>query len=277
MTLYQAFWFFSIYAVLGWCLEVCFCTVNTGKFVNRGFLNGPVCPIYGFGMLGVLLALTPVQDNLPALFLGGVVLTSAVELVGGWALKTLFHTTWWDYSDKKFNIGGYICLQFSLAWGLGVVIVMRMIHPVVAWAVDHMPHLAGTILAAPVLALFLCDLAVTVKAVAKLNRDLGRIDTIARALHEGSDVLAANLGDTALAVDEKVDATRAGAKERIAMTRAEAQARMDIARADMLDNKSRVARRLVRAFPAMKHVSHGAALEQVKTWLREKDLIRRQK
>ena len=111
--------------VLGWCLEVCFCTINTGQFVNRGFLNGPVCPIYGFGMVLVIVALTGFSGNLPALFLGGMVLTSAIELAGGWALKKLFHTSWWDYSDQPFNIGGYICLKFSLAWGLCVVVVMR--------------------------------------------------------------------------------------------------------------------------------------------------------
>ena len=75
-TLYQLFWYFVLYSLLGWCAEVVFCTVNTGKFVNRGFLNGPVCPIYGFGMLIVLCALTPLSGSLPVLFVGGAVLAS---------------------------------------------------------------------------------------------------------------------------------------------------------------------------------------------------------
>ena len=120
-TIYELLCFFVIYSVLGWCLEVCFCTINTGQFVNRGFLNGPVCPIYGFGMVIVLVALTPLAHSLPVLFVGGALLTSALELAAGWILKKVFHTSWWDYSDVPFNLGGYICLKFSLAWGVAVV------------------------------------------------------------------------------------------------------------------------------------------------------------
>ena len=118
MTFYDLLWYFTIYSFLGWCSEVIFATVTTGKFVNRGFLNGPVCPIYGFGMVLVLAILTPVQQSGLALFFGGMILASALELAGGWALKKIFHTTWWDYSDQPFNLGGYICLKFSLAWGV---------------------------------------------------------------------------------------------------------------------------------------------------------------
>lgn len=131
-TIYELLCFFVIYSVLGWCLEVCFCTINTGQFVNRGFLNGPVCPIYGFGMVIVLVALTPLAHSLPVLFVGGALLTSALELAAGWILKKVFHTSWWDYSDVPFNLGGYICLKFSLAWGVAVVAVMKGVQPAVA-------------------------------------------------------------------------------------------------------------------------------------------------
>ena len=104
--IYQLLWLFFIYAFLGWCTEVAYAALDTGKLVNRGFLNGPLCPIYGCGMAAVLTLLLPLQDNLLILFAGGMLLTTLIELVGGWALKTLFHTTWWDYSDKPFNLGG---------------------------------------------------------------------------------------------------------------------------------------------------------------------------
>ena len=131
---FQILWYFYIYGFLGWCSEVAFAAVAHGKFVNRGFLNGPVCPIYGFGMSLVLLVLLPFSDNIPLLFIGGALLTSAIELVGGWALKKFFHTTWWDYSDQPFNLGGYICLKFSILWGLCVVVVIRIVH-----TPDHLP------------------------------------------------------------------------------------------------------------------------------------------
>lgn len=138
-TIYELLCFFVIYSVLGWCLEVCFCTINTGQFVNRGFLNGPVCPIYGFGMVIVLVALTPLAHSLPVLFVGGALLTSALELAAGWILKKVFHTSWWDYSDVPFNLGGYICLKFSLAWGVAVVAVMKGVQPAVAALVRAVP------------------------------------------------------------------------------------------------------------------------------------------
>ena len=129
--IYQLLWLFFIYAFLGWCTEVAYAALDTGKLVNRGFLNGPLCPIYGCGMAAVLTLLLPLQDNLLILFAGGMLLTTLIELVGGWALKTLFHTTWWDYSDKSFNLGGYICLEFSILWGIGATIMVRVVHPVV--------------------------------------------------------------------------------------------------------------------------------------------------
>ena len=75
-NLYDYLFFFLTYSFLGWCAEVCFCSINTGKFVNRGFLNGPLCPIYGFGMVALIFFLTPVKDNLIVLFIDSFFLTT---------------------------------------------------------------------------------------------------------------------------------------------------------------------------------------------------------
>ena len=120
---------FFIYSFLGWCVEVAFVAITARRVENRGFLNGPVCPIYGCGMLGVLAALTPYRDNFILLFIGGFIICTAVELFGGWVLDKIFHMRWWDYTKNKFNIGGYVCLRFSIMWGLGVVAVMKLVHP----------------------------------------------------------------------------------------------------------------------------------------------------
>ena len=128
-SLYHILAFFLIYSCLGWCVEVVYAAATTGQLVNRGFLNGPVCPIYGFGMILVLFFLTPLEDDLLLLYLGGVILPSALELVGGWALYKLYRTRWWDYTDKPFNIGGYVCLEFSLMWGVGAMVMVKVIIP----------------------------------------------------------------------------------------------------------------------------------------------------
>ena len=170
--IYQLLWLFFIYAFLGWCTEVAYAALDTGKLVNRGFLNGPLCPIYGCGMAAVLTLLLPLQDNLLILFAGGMLLTTLIELVGGWALKTLFHTTWWDYSDKPFNLGGYICLEFSILWGIGATIMVRVVHPMVMKLVLAIPHKIGLAMLGSMTALFVVDLLATLRVVAGLEHDL---------------------------------------------------------------------------------------------------------
>ena len=162
-SFYLFLWIFFIYSFLGWCLEVCFFALNTGKFVNRGFLNGPVCPIYGFGVVIVVLCLTPLMENTLLLFLGSVLLTSLLELGVGFALEKLFHQRWWDYTNEPFNLGGYICLRFSLAWGLACLLVMEIIHPSVLWLIRHIPHTLGLVLLACFVSVMAVDLTATVR------------------------------------------------------------------------------------------------------------------
>lgn len=140
---YELLWIFFVYALLGWCTEVSYAALVTGKFVNRGFLNGPVCPIYGFGAAIIFLCLEPLKQNLLLLFLGSVLLTSLLELAAGFVLEKLFHQRWWDYSDEPFNLGGYICLRFSIAWGLIGLFVVDLLHPTVMLLVRLLPPYAG--------------------------------------------------------------------------------------------------------------------------------------
>ena len=167
-SLYHILAYFLIYSCIGWCLEVIYAAATTGQLVNRGFLNGPVCPIYGFGMIIVLFALTPLQHSILLLYIGGVILPSALELVGGWALYKIYHTRWWDYSDFPFNIGGYICLEFCLLWGVGTLVVMRIVHPVVADLVDLIPPFVGVILMCFLYAVYAADVVATAIAASAL-------------------------------------------------------------------------------------------------------------
>lgn len=265
-TFYQLYWFFILYAVLGWCAEVVFCTVNTGVFVNRGFLNGPVCPIYGAGMVIVLCALSPVAESLPLLFIGGALLATGLELVTGWVLEKLFHTRWWDYSDKPFNIGGYVCLAFSLLWGLLILLVVRVLHPLVALLVAAVPYRAGCWLALPVTLVFTADLAVTVQGVLKLDRSLGELERLASGLHHLSDNLSELLGEhslrTAMVLEEKgqqLTGRLEGARQQAGQEAAAYRQELEQRRAELkakynalaAAGPGRVARRLIRAFPDM--------------------------
>ena len=201
--LYQFLCIFFVYAFLGWCTEVSYAALQTGKFVNRGFLNGPVCPIYGFGVVIILACLTPLKQHFILLFLGSVVLTSLLELVTGFVLEKLFHQRWWDYSDAPFNIGGYICLKFSIAWGLACLFVVDILHPTIQWVIALVPRGLGWVLLGVFAACMAVDLAATVSTIAKLNRRLEHIDQLAGRIREASNEFGENLADRVLDAAEK--------------------------------------------------------------------------
>ncbi len=211
LTYYQIASFFLIYSFIGWCVEVVYCTVTSGKVVNRGFLNGPVCPIYGFGMVGVLMVFqnlpvkNPEDTDMVVVFFGSLILATLVELIGGWLMLRLFHARWWDYSDRPFNIGGFICPQFSILWGIGGVIVIKMVHPVISKASGtRIPEKYGWILMAIFYLIYLVDLIVTVLTVQGLNRDLEELEKVRLSLRKVSDSLSEGLGTGAIYTDQKI-------------------------------------------------------------------------
>lgn len=207
-SLYHILAYFLIYSCIGWCLEVIYAAATTGQLVNRGFLNGPVCPIYGFGMVIVLFVLTPFEHSTLALYIGGVILPSALELVGGWALYKLYHTRWWDYSDKPFNIGGYICLEFSLLWGVGTLVMMKAIHPTIAGLVELVPPFIGFLLMCFLYAVYAADVVVTAVAASDLAQELDALENVADSIHAVSDAMTQLLGTTTLTADKKLDEGR---------------------------------------------------------------------
>ena len=200
-SLYHILAYFLIYSCIGWCLEVIYAAATTGQLVNRGFLNGPVCPIYGFGMILVLFLLTPLQGSILLLYIGGVILPSALELVGGWLLYKVYHTRWWDYSDFPFNIGGYICLEFCLLWGVGTLVIMRIVHPVIASFVDMIPPFAGLVLMCVLYAVYAADVVVTAFEASGLSKTLDTMEQLADSIHAVSDAMTQLLGTTTLNAD----------------------------------------------------------------------------
>ena len=253
-SLYQVFAYFLIYSCLGWCLEVIYAAVTTGQLINRGFLNGPVCPIYGFGMVIVLFALTPLSHSLLLLYLGGVILPSALELVGGWALYKLYHTRWWDYSDYPFNIGGYICLEFSLLWGVGTLIVMKLVHPIIADAVALIPPLVGLILMFLLYVLYAADTIATAFAASDLARDLDALEKVADSMHAVSDAMTELLGTNAMAMDQKMD------ESRLQFKLAAAEARDNAAKLNARDAAAAMRAKADEAMEAAKRASQDAKL-----------------
>ena len=137
-----------------------------------------------------------------------MILPSVLELVGGWALYKLYHTRWWDYSDFPFNIGGYICLEFSLLWGVGTVVVMKAVHPVIAGFVEMVPQMVGFVLMCILYACYAADVVVTAFAASDLARELDALEKVADSMHAVSDAMTELLGTTAMDVDQKMDESR---------------------------------------------------------------------
>ena len=232
--LYDLVLLFFVYAFLGWGCEVAFAACKQGRFVNRGFLNGPLCPIYGFGVTGVVLALMPVKDNLPLLYVGSVILTSAIEFITGFALEKLFHARWWDYSRMPLNIMGYVCILFSMIWGVACMAIVLWIHPLIASAVRLLPDWLCIALDAVFLLVFAVDLCATVSAVRKLSDRLKRLTELGEELHGISDEIGRTISDTTLTARERViegqetvQARRAMLEQGIHARRAGMQAQME--------------------------------------------------
>ena len=195
-TWVQMGWIVLIYSCLGWCCEVAFAALKTGKFVNRGFLNGPVCPIYGFGVLSVVLVLEPVKDNLLLLFFGSMVFTSLLEFIAGFAMERIFHDKWWDYSNNPFTIKGYICLEFSIIWGIACVLVVDIIHPIIMTLVNALPHTLGLWLMGALYVLLVTDAVLTLVELLKLPKRFKAMEELEAAITAVSDAMGENIYDS---------------------------------------------------------------------------------
>ena len=260
-NLYQAAWIFLIYAFLGWCSEVAFAAVNKGKFVNRGFLNGPVCPIYGFGMLIVVTALWGLKGNLILLFLGSATLTTALEFVTGFVLERFFHDKWWDYSDMPFNIKGYICLKFTVLWGLAATFIVGAVHRFVYMLIVKMPTVPGIILLAVFAAAFVTDFVITVTELAKMPKKLGALLEAEKALRAISDKIGDNISDTTIAAKEKGSEIAVDNKPKIDELKAEYEKKKQEFSA-AFEKRNFVHRRIVKAFPNLKNGRYSAVYER---------------
>ena len=289
---YTVLEYFLVFSFLGWCVEVAYQAVSKGLVVNRGFLNGPVCPIYGFGVLAVFFLLQMTGDgpfyeqNALKVFIFGVILATAVELFGGWILDKAFHARWWDYSDRPFNLHGYICLQFSIIWGMSILLVVRAVYPMLSRILGMIPQNIGWILIGIFCVIYIADFAVSVSVMIGLNKRMAEIDEMQKRMRVVSNDLSTKIGtrslETKQRVDEaKVQASLAGAEARdaIEQSKAESAAQLSAARAEIaakrkaleeriLSSRHFGAGRLLRAFPEMKHHKYAELLEEISGKLR---------
>ena len=163
-------WLF-FYSVVGWIYESTLCSVRAHKFINRGFLNGPYCPIYGWGAVLDILILGKVQNPVLLFFLGAIV-TCSLEYFTSYIMEKLFHARWWDYSKRKFNINGRVCLLGAVVFGAFSVILIKLVHPLVSDVTNSLHRAALHWLAAVMFAIIAADECVTIGGIAGFNKKL---------------------------------------------------------------------------------------------------------
>lgn len=283
-TAYDLCFFFIVYAVAGWIVEVIFHAVVKGKIVNRGFLNGPVCPVYGFGMILVLLIYNMVgSDNTFIVFLEGVIFTTLIELFAGFILDKFFHARWWDYSSMPLNLNGYICAGFSLIWGLAVVFVIKQVHVFIYNVTSGLiPEHIGWPILAVLYAIFILDTTVTVLTLIGLNKKLDELDHISASIKRVSDRMTDTVGNTSLKVTQKaqesaVQASLAKAqirdaaeesREALELRRRELQEKYDSLRESIIRHRHYGMGRILNAFPDVKHRDYDQILADIKAMLK---------
>ena len=163
-TIETWFLWLMIYSVIGWVYESTICSIGQRKLINRGFLNGPYCPIYGTGAVLVLLVLGRIQNPV-LLFFAGAVLTCSLEYLTSWLMEKLFHARWWDYSKRKFNIGGRVCLIGAVVFGAFSVVLILVLHPFIKSLTDRLTDPSLNIICAMLFVGIVSDLIVTVKGL----------------------------------------------------------------------------------------------------------------
>ena len=193
----KLFLYFLIYSFLGWVWEGIVSLKERHKIVNRGFLNGPYCPIYGVGALAFVFLDQYFGNNLFFMFLVGGLIACVIEYITSWAMELIFHARWWDYSNKRFNINGRVYLRGFLAFGLGALGV-HFGHQYIVGFVDSLNH--KDTLAIILAVIFALDVISTNKSFARFTRILKDFqETISQGaiiqyITKGKNQLFAELG-----------------------------------------------------------------------------------
>jgi uncharacterized membrane protein len=237
---YLFFLYFFLYSMLGWLCEVVYCSIPAKRFINRGFLNGPYCPIYGFGGLIVIILLSPFAERPLLVFLLGMILTSALEYFTSWAMERLFHAKWWDYSQKRFNINGRVCLLNSLLFGLMGVILLYFVQPLMERLIGGLSGRTAPLIALILMGIFAADVSSSLHTMDALRRRLKRLKEVGEEIQ------------LRLAAEEK-------AKMQSFMDYLEGE------RSKLIAHNSLFQRRLLDAFPYVKPEGFQEQLQAVKS------------
>ena len=191
------FLWFIIYSFIGWFYESTICSqVKYHRFINRGYLKGPLCPIYGAGAVVNYLLIGWI-GNAPGIFLAAMFTSGVVEYFTSYAMERLFHQKWWDYTRYRFNLKGRICLYGCVIFGMANVIILRVIHPVLKYYTMQIPDAALSKIVIVLYVLFLVDVIYTTLHMETVNEKVRRMNQNLHIRKEYYRICFENVKDTA--------------------------------------------------------------------------------
>ena len=199
---------FFFYCFCGWVWESCYVSLRQHRWVNRGFLHGPLLPIYGSGAIIILFATLPVENDLRLVWLLGMLAATVLEYVTGAVMERLFQVRYWDYSKQKFNLNGHICLSSSIAWGFFSILLVKFIHPPIARLLADVPAWLVDPLALALTVMFTVDVVQSVQAALDLREVLSKLteeNEDLRRLAKRAEVAAAFAEDDLRRFREKTE------------------------------------------------------------------------
>lgn len=227
---YQWMAFFYIYCICGWIWETSYVSVCQKRFVNRGFLHGPVIPLYGSGAVAMLFLALPVKDNLLLTYIVGVVGATLLELVTGWAMESIFKVKYWDYSKQKIQFRGYICLSSSLFWGFLTIALVRWMHGPIERFVLRQPDWVAITGVSLFTAVFLGDLYVSAKEALDLRKVLVALEDLRTEIEEAQRELEARVAENRRMASEYLEQTKEQLSERLEQTKEQLSERVEESR-----------------------------------------------
>ncbi len=257
------FMLFLAYSLIGWIWETSYCSIRHGHFINRGFLRGPLCPVYGVGGMLIMYLLQPWAHTWIPLFFASMVIVSVVEYFTGWLLETLFHTRWWDYSNEKFNLHGRIFLGGAICFGVMGTLIAHFLHPWLESKILSIPLPVARIVAGVLFAAFMVDLITTIHGLVDFTIYQTRLKEFVESLRdrfEGEEWLEEK--------EQSLDQLLQKVRERVQADRNKAGQRL-LERLEALSQRQDKMLRHIRKFPTMRSAEFHQGVEELRQRLQQ--------
>lgn len=226
---------FYSYCFLGWCFETTVVSAQQKRFVNRGFVRGPMLPLYGTGAVLLLFVALPLQKQPVVLFFAGMVTATVLEYCVGWAMEAIFKVKYWDYSSHRFQYKGRICLQSSIAWGVLTLLLVHFIHPPIADVLALLPPLAGGVVATAISVVFAADVGYAVRTALDLARVLEELTRLRAQIALAAEETREKLSSVAEETREKLSSAADDTREKLSAAAQNTRERLSEAAAGTRD------------------------------------------